>query len=262
MPVTEVNGINIYYEVQGQGDPLVLIAGFGSTIKGWMNQVPVFKQHYQVIMFDNRGIGKSDKPKGPYRAKMMADDTIGLMDHLGIKKAHILGCSMGGGIAQELVLKYPDRVNKLILASTSALRNDGPDGGTQAFFKILRLPIRKLMYNLVSLAMNKTTAKMIYVPMVWIQSRFTNDSDETGLRGQIDAVVNYSTPHDKLLSIKCPVLVITGSKDRVVKPSSSDTLAKLIPDTRLVKLENGSHMVNFEMSKVFNIEILRFLQNR
>ena len=97
--------------------------------------------------------------------------------------------------------------------------------------------------------------------MVWFQSRFMNQTDATGLRAQIEAIKIYDAPHERLSSIKCPTLVITGTKDRVVKPSSSDTLARLIPYAKLVKLENGSHLVCIEMSKMFNAEVLRFLHS-
>jgi pimeloyl-ACP methyl ester carboxylesterase len=91
MPKANVNGINISYRVEGQGDPLVMIMGLGSAQNNWRFQIGSFKKYYRTITFDNRGIGKSDKPTGPYTIKMMADDIIGLMDHLGIEKAHILG---------------------------------------------------------------------------------------------------------------------------------------------------------------------------
>ena len=96
MPKARVNGININYRVQGEGEPLVLIMGAFADQSGWMFQTGAFRKHYRIITFDNRGFGKTDKPGGAYSTKIMADDTIGLMDHLGIKKAHILGVSLGG----------------------------------------------------------------------------------------------------------------------------------------------------------------------
>ncbi len=95
MPKANVNGININYGVYGHGEPLVLIMGFAGPKLGWIFQRCFFKKHYQVVTFDNRGVWRTDKPEGPYSIKMMADDTVGLMDHLGIKKANILGVSMG-----------------------------------------------------------------------------------------------------------------------------------------------------------------------
>src|SRR4030042_6341962 len=120
MPIATANGIQINYKVEGQGDPLVMIMGLGSPRGGWSSQAPFFKKYFQVVIFDNRGVGKSEKPEGPYSTRMMADDAIKLMDHLGIKKARVLGASMGGMIAQELAINYPERVSKLVLACTFA----------------------------------------------------------------------------------------------------------------------------------------------
>ena len=115
MPIAEVNGININYAVAGRGEPLVMIAGFSAAQSLWKSQIPTFKKQFQVVIFDNRGVGKSDKPKGPYSPRMMSEDTIKLMDYLNIKKAHILGHSMGGLIAQEIAINYPERINEINL---------------------------------------------------------------------------------------------------------------------------------------------------
>ena len=127
MPMARVNGININYKVEGQGEPLVMLMGLSAALGAWSSQVPLLKKYYRVIRLDNRGAGKSDKPAGPYTTKMMADDTVGLMDHLGIEKANFMGVSMGGMIAQEIAINYPQRVNKLILASTYACNDNGPE---------------------------------------------------------------------------------------------------------------------------------------
>ena len=89
MPLAKLGGINISYKVEGQGEPLIMIMGFTASRSGWVSQIPYFRKYYRVITFDNRGVGKSDKPPGPYSTKMMAEDTIKLMDYLGIEKAHI-----------------------------------------------------------------------------------------------------------------------------------------------------------------------------
>jgi pimeloyl-ACP methyl ester carboxylesterase len=97
MPMANANGININYRVEGQGEPLIMINGMNEVQSNWRFQTGLFKKYFRTITFDNRGAGKSDKPAGSYTIKMMADDTIGLMDHLNIEKAHVLGVSMGGG---------------------------------------------------------------------------------------------------------------------------------------------------------------------
>ena len=123
MPTINVNDINIYYEVHGEGEPLILIGGLANDITDYTDHttiIPELSQHYTVIAFDNRGVGRTDKPDAPYSIEMMAEDTVGLLDTLGITKAHLLGISMGGRIALALTLRHPERVNALVLASTGA----------------------------------------------------------------------------------------------------------------------------------------------
>ena len=118
MPTALANSIHIHYDIHGAGEPVVLIGGLGSDAYLWTRQIPALAQGFQVIAFDNRGAGASDKPDEPYTIPMFAADTAGLLDALGIEKAHIVGASMGGFIAQEFALTYPQRVNRLVLACT------------------------------------------------------------------------------------------------------------------------------------------------
>jgi 3-oxoadipate enol-lactonase len=267
MPKAKVNGININYKVQGRGEPLVLISGYGSDQTGWMFQTGAFKRYYRVVTFDNRGIGKTDKPGGAYSMKMMVDDTVGLMDYLGIEKAHILGTSMGGMIAQVIALNYPERINKLILASTFA-RRDKSSGFSVEFYKSLGLgegytdddtrgvPIRRIADILLSLAFNGAVYKAIMLPLMKIQVRLTK---ATGLTGQWEAILGHNAA-DGLPKINIPTLVLVGTKDREHKTTSSELIAKLIPNSRLVKVEGGSHAMAAEMRSKFNKEVLDFLR--
>ncbi|MEX0998454.1 MAG: alpha/beta fold hydrolase, partial [Thermodesulfobacteriota bacterium] len=124
MPYAQVNGVKLYYEVHGEGDPVILICGLGSQLQSWATQVPIYSKHFKVIVFDNRGSGKSDKPEEKYLTSDMADDTAALMEELGIESAHIVGKSMGGMIAQWLAIKYPKKVQKLVLGCSSASRDE------------------------------------------------------------------------------------------------------------------------------------------
>src|SRR5579871_570460 len=118
MPTISVNDIDMYYEVHGEGEPLVLIAGTNSDHTLYRGITPQLAAKYQVIVFDNRGVGQTSKPDIPYSIEMMADDTAGLLDALGITGAHMLGTSMGGRIAVALALRHPRHVKSLILVST------------------------------------------------------------------------------------------------------------------------------------------------
>src|SRR5258708_6484535 len=120
MPYVRVNDIQMYYELEGEGEPLALIVGLGTDISEWDVIIRWLANKYQVLAFDNRGAGRTDKPDIPYSIEMMAEDTAGLMQALGMKQARVLGISMGGRIALTLALRYPERVKKLVLVSTSA----------------------------------------------------------------------------------------------------------------------------------------------
>ena len=267
MPIAKVNGTNINYKVQGKGEPLVLIMGFTSDQSGWIFQRGAFSKHYSVITFDNRGVGKSDKPSGDYSSKMMADDAIGLMDHLGIKKAHILAVSMGGTIGQQIAINYPERVNKLVLGCTFATTDDS-SGITAELTKALQtrekqiaddgkgMNIFQFLDVFLPSTFNKRLYRTVFLPIMKIQARLNGS---TGLLGQL-AVGFAHNSLDSLHTINVRTLVITGTKDRLIKPTSSEVIAKLIPNAKLVKVEGGSHGFFIEMSGRFNREVLDFLR--
>ena len=268
MPEARVNGINIYYRVQGKGEPLILIMGLGGECGDWILQVYAFKKYYRVVTFDNRGVGKSDKPGEPYTIKTMADDTVGLMDHLGIDKAHILGVSMGGMIAQEVAINYPKRVKKLILVSTTAGR-DEKGGHSPGLLKAMGLnkegfsdediksvDIGKVMTSLNAHAFSSGAIKSVAVPFCWVRTKLFGI---VGVKGQFEAAMTHSAL-GRLHTIKAPTLVIAGTEDRIVPSIFSDLLANRILDARLVKIEGGSHTLVAEKRGRFNREVLDFLR--
>jgi pimeloyl-ACP methyl ester carboxylesterase len=267
MPIAKVNGINVSYGIRGKGEPLILISGYSSDQSGWVFQTGAFKKYYRVITFDNRGVGKSDKPSGAYSMKTMADDTVGLMDYLGIKKAHVLGISSGGLIAQALAINYPERINKLVLASTDLGRGDS-SGISLAWLKALglgedatlddlrRIPIIKRGDSVYPLAFNRPLFRIIFPPLAKIKARL---SGTAGLHGQWEAFWGYNNLKD-LPEVKAPTLVLVGAEDRLIKSNSSEIIAKLIPNAKLVKVKGASHAFNVEMSGRFNKEVLDFLK--
>ena len=259
MPLARLNGISINYQVEGHGEPLVMIMGFTAGRVGWIRQTRSFRKYYRVVTFDNRGAGRSDRPAGPYSTRMMADDTVKLMDLLAIDKAHIMGLSMGGMIAQELAINYPKRVMKLVLAATYA-RQDGTSGDTLEQAKFLQLTPEKKVGAMVGLAFNRPLYRFIFGLLARAQTRLTGGSGGPGVAGQSEACLKHDTL-ERLSSITAPTLVIVGTGDRLIKPVSSEVIAGKIPNARLVKVEGGSHYFSFEMKKVFNREVLNFLKS-
>ncbi|HEY49067.1 MAG TPA: alpha/beta hydrolase [Dehalococcoidia bacterium] len=267
MPIANINGINLFYKVHGRGEPLVLITGLGGGHGAWFFQLRSFKKHFQCITMDNRGIGRTDKPSEHYTLRTMADDIAGLMNYLGIDKAHVVGISMGGMISQEVAINHPERVKKLVLGCTAATTS-GTGGVHSDLMEALGIgedateadidtvSFKRIINNVIPLGFNKRFSKIFIVPFAKIyMKRLAGE----GIVGQFKAIMSHNTL-DRLHLIKAPTLVITGTADRLVPPESSDILASQIPNARLVKVEGGSHSFLVEMSKRFNREVLDFLR--
>lgn len=276
MPRAKIGDVNLYYEFNGlgQAQTLVLVMGLGMDISGWLYQIPEFKKHYQVLAFDNRGVGRSDRPEGPYTTRMMADDAVGLMDCLKIEKAHILGASMGGMIAQEIAINYPHRVDKLVLACTYAQ----PDKFVkQTLLSGTKTITGKGTADLSGINANGINIEQIVnfmLPLI-LSRKFIDENKEAldrflkeflkykpsveGFLAQVTATQNHDAVN-RLNQIKAPTLVITGTKDILVPPRSSDVLANGIPGARVAKIDGGTHGFNMEMAEAFNREVLNFLK--
>jgi len=258
MPIARIKGISIHYQVAGRGDPLVMIMGFNAGRLGWLPQIPFFRKYYRVVTFDNRGVGKSDKPPGPYSTRMMADDTVRLMDLLGIERAHILGLSMGGMIAQELAVEYPQRVMKLVLACTYASQ-DGTSGDSLEQARLWQLAPEEQLRAMISLAFNNPLYRCVFGLLVRMQSRFMRAAGRVGMEGQSEACRQHNTL-ERLSLITAPTLIIVGTGDRVIKPVCSEIIAARIPNARLIQVDGGAHYLSLENRRVFNREVLNFLK--
>jgi len=264
MPMANVNGININYRVDGQGETVIMISGAGANLSVWRFQVGYFKKYYRTITFDNRGVGKSDKPAGPYTFKTMADDTSCLLNHLGIEKAHVIGVSMGGMIAQELAISHPEKVDKLVLGCTFA-RRDETSGFSSEYNKEIeayekssrdKANQRRLASAGIDLGINKRSYRVFLLPLMKFAVRL---SEPKGVDEQFGALSTFDVV-DRLGMIKAPTLVITGTEDRVIKPTSSEVIANLVPKAKLVKVPGGGHNFPIEMRGEFNREVLNFLK--
>jgi pimeloyl-ACP methyl ester carboxylesterase len=274
MAIATVRTLELYYEEHGSGDPLLLIMGFATDSAAWIFQIPAFAERYRTIVFDNRGVGRSSKPVGPYAIHEMADDAAGLLDTLGIDRAHVLGISMGGMIAQELALRHPERVRGLVLASTYPEPDAdverqrafmlGQLGGTvtaegEARVDPTAVDPLLLFQNLLPLVFNqdfidREVPKLLPLFAGNLQYGFSMEA----ILGQLAAVMSHRAT-DRLHRIASPTLVLTGDADRLIRPANSDVIAGAIPGARLVKLPGGSHGFNVEMPENFNREVLGFL---
>jgi len=274
MPMAKIDSIELYYEEHGRGDPLLLIMGLAADSVAWLFQVPDFSKHYRTIIFDNRGVGRSSKPPGPYSIHQMADDAAGLLDRLDIASTHVVGVSMGGMIAQELALRHPKRLRSLVLACTYPEPDPEIErqrqftlqqlGGSIAASGEMKIDVKAIdamtfFQHLLPNVFNpdyleRELPNLIKIFGGALQYGFSMEA----ILGQVAAVMSHKAT-DRLHQIKVPTLVITGDADRLVPPANSDILARHIPGAKLVKVPGGSHGFNFETPEIFNREVLNFL---
>jgi 3-oxoadipate enol-lactonase len=276
MSTAQVNGIEMYYEEQGSGDPLLLIMGLAADSVAWMFQLPDFSKHYRTIVFDNRGVGRSSKPAGPYTIAQMADDAAGLLDKTGIQRTHVVGVSMGGMIAQELALRHPSRVRSLVLACTYAKPDAGVErqmessltafGGTRGPNGEIQVDLSNLdpMMFFQHLLPTVFNAQFIMTELPKLMQVFSGalqyGFSMEAILAQTVATQSHDTL-DRIGDIKVPTLVLTGDSDLLIPPTCSDTLAAKIPGAKLVTIPGGSHGFNFETPDLFNREVLSFLES-
>lgn len=274
MSFANINNVEINYQTFGDGIPLLLISGMGIDHRTWMYQIPFFKKYFKVIVFDNRGIGKSTGSQGLYDIEMMADDVAGLLKHLKITRSHIIGSSMGGMIAQELAINHPDMVDKLVLCSTAASPHNNikhilMDGiqdvmGRKKVEEILELkhhrPVLKKVFN--HLVQQLYSERFIVENKKFIEETIREFASNTlyleTLFKQLHAVRSHNTV-DRLLNIKSETLVITGAKDELLPVECSELLAEKIPKSKLITIENALHGFHLEKSDEFNEIVLEFL---
>lgn len=243
MPYANVNNTNIYYEMNGSGDqPVVLIGGLGSQIQSWATQVPIYSERFRVVTFDNRGAGMSDKTDENFTIEDMADDTIALMDGLGIDRASFVGKSMGGMIAQWIGIKYPERIDKLVMGCSSASRDEvgntilriGRDIATGVGMKAVWLTALFLGYNRQYIEDNIES----------IQSTLQMLSDDPdSLRGYLaqSRACEMHDTRDLLGRISAKTLVMYGENDFITSPKRAAELGELIPDAVVKSFEGAGH---------------------
>ncbi len=257
--------MKLFYESHGTGEPLVLIAGFASGAWQWFRQIDDLSKNFRVITFDARGISRSKLAIGEtVSIAAIADDICELLDNSGIEKASILGTSFGGFVAQEFALRYPERINKLILACTSfgGKNHVLPDNieALSAFSTIANLNslerIRKFMIPAFTREFAEENSDIIEQVCKF---REQNEVPENVYLQQLQAAMTFDT-QARLSKITAETLVITGDKDQVVPIQNSINLAKEIAKSRLEIVENSGHLFFIEQAETFNEIIRNFLQ--
>lgn len=263
MPIVNTNGIRVYYEECGQGEPLLLIMGLGSEGSAWEEHVRAWEPHYRCILIDNRGTGRSDKPAGPYTTLMMADDAAGLLGALGIERAHVAGISMGGAIAQELAISYPRRVRGLVLVSTWP-RCDPYTATVFRMFSALRAVASPAEFT-------RMVQLWIYAPPYYedpehvavLQDKQRAMPDRPVPQHTYEAQAEACATHDTLddLSrISAPTLITVGEQDIFTPLAFSRAIHQRVCGSELVVFPRCGHVHHWEDLARFNQTVLDFLE--
>lgn len=260
MPKMTVQDIDLYYEVSGQGQPLLFIHGLGSSTRDWERQAAFFSRHYQVIIFDLRGHGKSDKPPGPYSVQLFASDTARLIGSLGIGNTHVVGLSMGGMIAFQLALETPELVSSMVIV------NSGPEFLVRTRKERLGLFKRFSIVRLLGMRqMGKVLAKRLLPKPEHSNLRriFIERWAENNKRAYLDslrAMVGWRvTQH--LNAITCPVLVVSAAQD-YTPVSYKEAYAAKMAKAELVVIPDSLHLTPVDQPDHFNEALLAFLSKQ
>lgn len=260
--------MKLFCKADGAGKPLILIPGFASGAWTWFRQTAELAKDFEVITFDPRGIGKSLIETAGDAAHLTIEtfvsDVVRILDDLKIEKAHILGASFGGFVAQEFALKFPERLDKLILACTTA----GGANHVKPDIEILRSfapapdlsvgeRIRKLIYPAFTDDFNEQHAAEVENVC---RLRETNAVAEAVYYAQLQTAFTFDS-ESRLAEIKNETLVVCGDRDRVVPLPNSINLAEKLPRASLKIIEHGSHMLFVENASEFNEAVREFLKN-
>jgi pimeloyl-ACP methyl ester carboxylesterase len=261
MPFADANGLTLYYEEHGQGEPLLCITGLAADHLTWALQLEPFAARHRTIAFDNRDVGQSSYADGPYDVADMAQDALGLADALGLETFHVLGASLGGAIAQHLALAAPERVRTLTLAITWAGGGAYVREKTRLWKQERRLRDREgwldsLLLATVSEAFYENEEMVAFVKQV-IRSN-EHPQEPEGFERQADA----SSRHDlrgRLGGLSMPVHVISGAHDILVPRWKQEELAAEISGARHTVIEGGAHSLALEKPQEFSAAVLDFI---
>lgn len=260
MPIAEVNGQRLYYEVHGEGEPLLAVMGLGGDHSAWILQVPEWSKSHRLVVFDNRDVGQSSQADGPYEVRDMAADALALADELGLESFHLLGVSLGGAIAQELALAAPGRVRTLTLCVTYGATGGFGDQRSRVLGKIASRLDREEFTDLLMM--------LVYSDRLFAHPQFVQAARQAMLDNpypqpveawirQLEAGGRHEAL-DRVGSLSMPVHVIGARRDIMVPPFRSEDLAAAIPGSRLTIIDAG-HLVNVEAAQEFNAAVLGFI---
>lgn len=260
MPFVHTNGINLYYEECGSGEPLLLIMGITAPGGVWEKHAAYWKNDFRCIIGDNRGVGLSDKPPGPYTTAQMADDYAGLLDALQLEKVRVVGCSMGSTIAQQLAIRHPGKVRSMVLMCPWA-RCDNTAKAIFNHMMTAKARLRPEEFNLfIQLLIYSKSSwdnETMFAEMEAGRKQAAVDAQPQplhGLEGQAAACITHDVLQE-LSKIKNPALIIGGEKDIFTPVWMAQEVAAGIPNAKLHLYDNCGHAFHWEKIADFNPRI-------
>ncbi len=260
--LSATDGVGIHYEVWGRKDrsPVLMIQGLGTDSRGWALQRVPFGRRHHCIAPDNRGTGRSERPAGPYDLEQMARDAVAALDAEGIERAHVMGASMGGVIAQIVAVRQPDRVRSLTLACTACRHHEWR---RELLAEWAEEVSAHGMQSMASDGLRWLVGPRLQRRFgMWINvlARLILSMPAEPFVSQLQAILNMTDEvRFELDNLDVPTLVITGSQDALTPVGDAEEIAELIPGSRLVIVSGAAHGVMAEAPNAYNDTVLRFL---
>jgi 3-oxoadipate enol-lactonase len=258
MPVVDSGGTPIYWTEQGSGSPILLIMGLSYTHDMWYRVVPALAERHRVILYDNRGVGRSGVPNGPYLISRMAEDAVAVLDAARAERAQVVGASMGGMIAQELALRHPNRVSRLLLGCTS-------HGGLLARWPRF-LPPKGMKWQVAHRAERELAlAPLLYSPTTPVERILEDIAVQCsaawsykGFLNQFAGILLWSS-YLRLPRLRVPTLVVHGDVDRLVPLENGRVLASRIPGATFRLVRDAGHILMTDQPDACREILLSFL---
>ena len=257
--------VRLAYEAAGEaGDVVLFIHGLAYDRAGWGPAPLLLADEFRIVLFDNRGVGESDAPPGPYSVPQMAEDAVAVLDAVGAERAHVVGVSLGGYVAQELAVTRPERVDKLVLLSTAVAAGEGalpmPERGLDGFTRFPQLPreegLRLLVEN--SLGDHAVRERPELVDEVY-RYRLDHAPPLEAWAAQAAAGAGFQHTSRPIEEIGAPTLVLHGGADAIVDPRNGELLAQRIPNARLETFPDRGHLAMWQEPEWFARELREFL---
>lgn len=258
MPYAENKGTKIYWEEHGAGEPLILVMGLASTLEMWHRTTPKMAQRFRTVVYDNRGVGRSDVPPPGYSIKDMADDLAAVMRAAEIERARIFGISMGGMIAQEFALNYPERVRSLVLGCTNFGGREVKPASPEVL-AILKargdMAPEEAAWAMAPHIYSHNTPRELVEEDIRIRTKWFPTPE--GYFGQLAAIFSWES-RTRLSQINIPTLVIHGDADKLVPPENGSLIAERIPGSQFVLLPDASHIFMTDQPELTQRTVMEF----